>query len=258
MYHYTDSKGLSGILQSGVIKPSIVKGKDAFFGEGVYLTALLPLHPNNGKETILKNNYDNTGNGHFYGYQERADCYVKFKISDLKGVVQKRQPFDGKNKLNRDVWVYPGAIELKYYQHWYSHDRFQEVYQDCTEKELDPSSDIAIRPPVSLIDWDGLEENEVEDSSSEEDTDDDNEDFEIITAPTPPPRGERSEGSIFGMMDRRCLTGYSSAGSQNAQMMEESSGIEKVLRVGATVAAIGIGIATVFGVLRNPINNRQH
>ena len=182
IYHYTDEKGLLDILTSGVIKATELKGRDAFHGEGVYLTGLAP---DRGENAILINNYDRKGWGSYlFRFRFRADCYVKFEVAELKGILRKRRPGDGKDRLNRDIWLFPGSIELKYYPHcWLSHDFLGEIYAD--RKAFNPAGELRVclilpaypvdttlpsRPLVtlnSLIDWDGLEENDDDDGKED-------------------------------------------------------------------------------------------
>ena len=149
VYHYTDEKGLLDILTSGVIKATELKGRDdAFHGEGVYLTGLAP---SRGKYAILINNYDRNGWGSFpYRRRYRADCYVKFEVAELRGVLQKRRPGDGKDRLNRDIWLFPGPIELKYYPHyWLSHDYLGEIYAD--RKAFKPAEEPAVTHYINMV-----------------------------------------------------------------------------------------------------------
>ena len=54
LYHYTDYASWQSIAQSKVIMKSTESFRDAFFGEGVYLTRLIP---SNGKGVIAQNNF---------------------------------------------------------------------------------------------------------------------------------------------------------------------------------------------------------
>ena len=55
LYHYTSDKGHRGILSEKMIRASGDDGRDARYGEGVYLTSL---DPSNDIRTIAKNNWD--------------------------------------------------------------------------------------------------------------------------------------------------------------------------------------------------------
>lgn len=74
-YHYTNQKGANGINESGTIRPSTDRVRDAAGGEGIYVTDLDP--EEHSKPDILKNNYiqENTGN------KDHADYYVGLTVS---------------------------------------------------------------------------------------------------------------------------------------------------------------------------------
>jgi hypothetical protein len=54
-YHYTDKKGAEGIWASKIIKQSTGQKRDAYHGDGVYLTKMPPQH--HSKVDIAMNNW---------------------------------------------------------------------------------------------------------------------------------------------------------------------------------------------------------
>ena len=102
-----------------MIKGSTSNPKDAFYGEGVYLTTLD--HIKNNRNQILINNYNRAGRDGQPGHSGRADCYIKFAITELKAKKQK-------DENDRDVWLYLGAIYLENYNYCFSIDRIAETW----------------------------------------------------------------------------------------------------------------------------------
>lgn len=84
---------MNGILETGVIRLS--KQEKTLFGEGVYLSELMPKV---GEEAILFNNY---GQYRKWYTNEKADCYFMFERCELEGVYSRTL------KDGRVIWRYP-------------------------------------------------------------------------------------------------------------------------------------------------------
>ena len=68
LYHYTDTLGLVGILNSGkILQAFTIKGNGVFFTR---------LHPENGKEVLARNNYNNA----YLSKQDKVSCYIRILI----------------------------------------------------------------------------------------------------------------------------------------------------------------------------------
>jgi hypothetical protein len=111
LYHYTDEQGAAGIYETGIIYKSGRHNRDAFLGEGVYLTRL---SPQTSKQIIYQNNWD--GRLPFpvierHIREGRIDCVITVHIPDHDP--QLRQATDG----DRDIFIYMGDIDLRRFNH---------------------------------------------------------------------------------------------------------------------------------------------
>ena len=79
IYHYTDTASAKKILGSGVLKPSLKKDGDAFYGDGVYFTSK---PQTTGYKELHENNYD--------GSRKRRgqEAYVTVDRNKVPGLVQ--------------------------------------------------------------------------------------------------------------------------------------------------------------------------
>jgi hypothetical protein len=77
LYHYTNEKGLNGIIESNQLNPSLkaVNPKDARYGNGQYLTDIVP-------GTKTPGQLSNT----FYGFPFRSDRVTHFVEVDVTGL----------------------------------------------------------------------------------------------------------------------------------------------------------------------------
>jgi hypothetical protein len=92
VYHYSDKQGIEGIIESGLIKPSVDTVNDAIMGVGAYLTRV---PPEESTEELVYNNY-----GRSIGKQ-KVKYYIEFpaeKLGDLWEL----------NKAGRNVIIKPG------------------------------------------------------------------------------------------------------------------------------------------------------
>ena len=95
LYHYTTEYGRLAIIESGVLRPSLVRqdGRDALYGSGQYLTNispdiivcesredLTPAHKEAGQICIEQLSYRIMGG---VGSPERLACFIEFDVSDL-------------------------------------------------------------------------------------------------------------------------------------------------------------------------------
>jgi len=89
-------------MDSGCIKQSTKAKGDAVFGNGVYLTSIPPDAP---KSKIVQNNWDGMRNVERLGAKKTQAC-IKVPKAWIPGVTKQQ------DKLGRDIWLYPGDINL--------------------------------------------------------------------------------------------------------------------------------------------------
>ena len=95
LYHYTTEYGRLAIIESGVLRPSLVRqdGRDALYGSGQYLTNispdiivcesredLTPAHKEAGQICIEQLSYRIMGG---VGSPERLAGFIEFDVSNL-------------------------------------------------------------------------------------------------------------------------------------------------------------------------------
>ena len=108
LYHYTNIEGRLGIAQTGCINPS-GGGRDAVFGEGVYLTSIPPTE---SKIKIVANNWGSQQEQQLIKVvkEGRVDFVVEIQIPTH--LVTKCQTSDG-----RDIYLYKGTLYLNQFVH---------------------------------------------------------------------------------------------------------------------------------------------
>ena len=125
-YHYTNKEGYKAIKKSKMIKKSKLKGADAVFGEGVYLTSLSP--KNRTKGGIAENNYD--GGEKPMLEAGRVNFWFEFEIAEKK---LKKAPG------GRDVWLLKGS-SLKFDDFPMTNDG---KFENFREKDPVPEEDVS-------------------------------------------------------------------------------------------------------------------
>jgi HYD1 signature containing ADP-ribosyltransferase len=95
LYHYTTEYGRLAIIESGVLRPSLVRkdGRDALYGSGQYLTNispdiivcesredLTPAQKEAGQISLEQLSYRIMGG---VGSPERLACFIEFDVSNL-------------------------------------------------------------------------------------------------------------------------------------------------------------------------------
>ena len=89
LYHYTDTLGLVGILNSGkILQAFTIKGNGVFFTR---------LHPENGKEVLARNNYNNA----YLSKLNKVSCYIRILIPI-------NEIFFDHSSHGRDIFIMPG------------------------------------------------------------------------------------------------------------------------------------------------------
>ncbi|GAB6028012.1 hypothetical protein CHUAL_002239 [Chamberlinius hualienensis] len=102
LYHYTNPRGSNGILNDKIIRVTEAGSRFAWYGRGVYMTALSPTV---GRKKLLYNNhrkYD-TRDPNLWA---KTSIYFKVRRDYLPGA-EKQSTSDG-----RDVWVYRNDIYI--------------------------------------------------------------------------------------------------------------------------------------------------
>lgn len=97
LYHYTDKKGADEIAKSGVLKPSLGPGDEAF-GAGQYFTSKPPQTKTND---LLKNNWDG-----LQASAKKVEYVVEIPKTSLPKAEERGKP------AQRDVWVNPTKQNL--------------------------------------------------------------------------------------------------------------------------------------------------
>lgn len=88
LFHYTDKKGLQGILKSGRILSSTNTTSDCKMGRGVYFTKKPPTC---STKALVQNNYGRTANKN-----SKVSCFVEYRPYD----VGTTKPLEGARKVN--------------------------------------------------------------------------------------------------------------------------------------------------------------
>jgi len=81
LWHYTNKKGMKGIIDSGEMKPSTDTINDCSLGVGVYFTTTPPYKSD---ETLLNNNYGKVSNDQ----TNRVDYAFGIRVQDMDSNIQ--------------------------------------------------------------------------------------------------------------------------------------------------------------------------
>ncbi|GAB6028011.1 hypothetical protein CHUAL_002238 [Chamberlinius hualienensis] len=102
LYHYTNPRGSNGILNDRLIRVTEAESRFAWYGRGVYMTALSPTV---GRHKLLYNNHRkrDTRDSNLWA---KTSIYFKIHMKFLPGAEQQY------TKDGRNVWVYRNHIYL--------------------------------------------------------------------------------------------------------------------------------------------------
>lgn len=114
LFHYTDFKGMSSITEHNYIRKSFPQHTSsmAYFGEGVYLTAIPPEAPN---YVLLRNNWNDDGlasSMNFWNGSKMSRLQYCFAISTESLYPWALEKKWDKTETGRDIWIYKCGITL--------------------------------------------------------------------------------------------------------------------------------------------------